>query len=110
MITILTLLLGIIMYTRRPFQQPEQQVPLVEQQPEPQINEVAAAHINPAPPETAPTFAETAVRASGSTGTDAAEDAASGTAPATSAPSSAAATSGSTAGTSNSGGTSGNTD
>lgn len=109
MITILTLLLGIIMYTRRPFQQPEQQVALVEQQPEPQVNEVAAAHINLAPPETAPAFSETDVRASGSTGTDAAS-AASGTAPATSAPSSAAATSGSTAGTSSSGSTSGNTD
>lgn len=103
MITILTLLLGIIMYTRRPFQQPEQQVPRAQQQLEPQVNEVAAAHINPAPPEAAPALAESAPRASGSTGADA-TSAASGSAQATLASSSTAARGGSSAGTSSSGG------
>lgn len=109
MITILTLLLGIIMYTRRPFQQPEQQVPLAQQQPEQQVNEVAAAHINPAPPETATAFPDTAVIASGSTGAET-TSAASTTAPATLAPSSTAAKNGSTAETSSGGGTNSNTD
>lgn len=103
MITILTLLLGIIMYTRRPFQQPEQQVPRAQQQPAPQVNEVAAAHINPAPTEAAPALAESATRASGSTGADA-TSAASGSAQATLSSSSTAARGGSSAGTSSSGG------
>lgn len=103
MITILTLLLGIIMYTRRPFQQPEQQVPRAQQQPAPQVNVVAAAHINPAPTEAAPALAESATRASGSTGADA-TSAASGSAQATLSSSSTAARGGSSAGTSSSGG------
>lgn len=103
MITILTLLLGIIMYTRRPFQQPEQQVPRAQQQPAPQVNEVAAALINPAPTEAAPALAESATRASGSTGADA-TSAASGSAQATLSSSSTAARGGSSAGTSSSGG------
>lgn len=103
MITILTLLLGIIMYTRRPFQQPEQQVPRAQQQPAPQVNVVAAAHINPAPTEAAPALAESATRASGSTGADA-TSAASGSAQATLSSSSTAARGGSSTGTSSSGG------
>ncbi|KAL7727678.1 hypothetical protein ACLKA6_013274 [Drosophila palustris] len=52
MITILTLLLGIIMYTRRPFQQPEQAQAAAQaaaQQPPPQVNDMAAMPVNAAP-------------------------------------------------------------
>ncbi|XP_001994247.2 protein sel-1 homolog 1 isoform X1 [Drosophila grimshawi] len=49
MITILTLLLGIIMYTRRPFQQPEPVAAQPQAPPQPPVNDVAAAvPVNPA--------------------------------------------------------------
>ncbi|KAM8707211.1 hypothetical protein ACLKA7_011326 [Drosophila subpalustris] len=66
MITILTLLLGIIMYTRRPFQQPEQ-AQAAAQQPPPQVNDMAAMPVNAAP--AAATAADTTASAGTSTAT-----------------------------------------
>ncbi|XP_034484544.1 protein sel-1 homolog 1 [Drosophila innubila] len=63
LITILTLLLGIIMYARRPFQQPEQQV--AQQPAAPQVHDMAAVPVNAAP----------AAEATGATGGAAAADA-----------------------------------
>ncbi|KAL7727843.1 hypothetical protein ACLKA6_019776 [Drosophila palustris] len=65
MITILTLLLGIIMYTRRPFQQPEQ-AQAAAQQPPPQVNDMAAMPVNAAPAAAA---ADTTASAGTSTAT-----------------------------------------
>ncbi|EDW68337.2 protein sel-1 homolog 1 [Drosophila virilis] len=102
MITILTLLLGIIMYTRRPFQQPEQPA----QPPQPPANDIAAVAVNATPAAPPASVGASATAAASTAATAAAEVASASTtaltATASSGDSSSPTTASSSAGTSSS--------